>query len=306
LLHGRRFPALGTRVVIVVRHGDRKLARDAIQAAARQVWAVHAEMTRFEPSPLSDVNAHAHRHPVAVSEGLMALLERAREVTVQSGGRFDVTVGRAAAALREGAPGVPARPGPVPGALELDRPAGRVSLTHPWASLDLGGVAKGEAVDRAVAELRRRGLAHFVVNAGGDLYAAGRPSDDVEGWAVRIRDPGPAGGTAHQVTVTERAVATSGNGGRPPVDGEAGGLHLVDPRTGAPAVELGSATVLAPTAAQADAWATAAYVAGPAGAPSLVSAQPGLAAVLVSSHGHVVTVGTVVAPASLAHPGGGR
>lgn len=125
--------------------------------------------------------------------------------------------------------------------------------------LDVGAVAKGMATDVAARELAP--LEHFVIDAGGDLYLAGRNADDAP-WSVGIRHPEQDDRLLESVFVSDRAVCTSGNYERRDASG---GLvpHILDPRTGDPASRLVSATVISPSAMLADALATAAFVLGP-------------------------------------------
>jgi thiamine biosynthesis lipoprotein len=133
-----------------------------------------------------------------------------------------------------------------------------VTLVRPLV-LDLGGVAKGLAVDLAASALRE--YRNFVVDAGGDLFLGGLNAQD-EPWRVGIRHPRREGQTIAMLRVSDRAVCTSGDYERR--SGSDGDSHLMDARTSEPARAAISATVLAPTALVADAFATAAFVLGPA------------------------------------------
>lgn len=125
-----------------------------------------------------------------------------------------------------------------------------------WAPIDPSGVVKGWAVARAGEMLRSAGASCFFVNAGGDIVASGCPSDSGAGWRVGIRHPWERDRVAAVVAIAGGAVATSGRYER--------GEHVIDPRSGLPAVDLASVTVIGPDLAVADAYATAAVVLGPA------------------------------------------
>jgi FAD:protein FMN transferase len=130
--------------------------------------------------------------------------------------------------------------------------------------LNPSGYVKGWAVERAAAFGRGR----FLIDAGGDVVLRGT-------WRVGIRHPFERDKLAAAITVSDRAVATSGAYERGP--------HIVDPRTGRPATGLDSVTVIGPDLATADAYATAAFVAGdPAWTATFVAGDPGLAAMCVA------------------------
>lgn len=239
----RSFHALGTQVRLLVRERDVRLARTGIRAAMRAIFAVHQEMTRHDPSPLTSLNDRGHHGPVAISDRLYGVLAASLSIATASQGCFDPTVGGLVISHRLA--GV--------GRQYLELESGTARLTNADTRLDLGGIAKGHAVDRAAQALRDVGLTDFVVNAGGDLYAAGEHTIAIQG-------------TSRQLTVRDQAVATSGNELAP-------APHLWDPRQGRVATSLRSATVVAATCLTADAWATAAYVAGKSDAERLVAGR---------------------------------
>ena len=155
---------------------------------------------------------------------VLALSEQMR---LESNGAFDIAFGAHAA--------VESRPGSAP--------------------IDPSGIVKGWAVARAGEMLRAAGASCFFVNAGGDVLTSGAPVDAPAGWRVGIQHPWERDRVAAVVAVGDRAVATSGRYER--------GDHVVDPRSGLPAEDLASVTVIGPDLAVADAYATAAVVLGP-------------------------------------------
>src|SRR5262249_31028954 len=134
-----------------------------------------------------------------------------------------------------------------------------ITLLRPLI-LDLGGVAKGLAIDMAARELQP--FEHFAIDAGGDLYLAGHNAEGLP-WSIGIRHPRLEDGLIGSVPISNRAVCTSGDyerrTGREDQD-----HHILDPRTGLSADVAASVTVIAPTAMLADSLATAAFVLGPA------------------------------------------
>lgn len=177
--------------------------------------------------------------------------------------------------LRRGDVGPTEVPAEIPVVLELCAEAREVSggWFDPWAmpgGVDPTGMVKGWAVEQALGVLRRAGIGGALVNGGGDLAALGSQPDGTP-WRVGIRHPWDPAALACVVEL-EGAIATSGSYERGP--------HLVDPRTGRPAVAAASATVQGPSLAMADALATALAVGGDEVLP-LVGALPGYDAYLV-------------------------
>ena len=168
-------------------------------------------------------------------------------------------------------------------ALQVD---GRVvSKRDPALQVDLGGIAKGYAVDRAVALLRQAGITSAAVNAGGDISLIG----DRQGqpWRIGIQHPRKPGDVLVTLPLVDRAVVTSGDYER---FFEQDGIryhHIFDPATGAPARLCQSVTVIAANAATADALATAAFVLGPEQGLRMLEAENGVEGLIVALDGRV-------------------
>ena len=270
-------PAMGTMVCLRV-VGDPHAAVHAIDEAYAWFAQVEAACSRFDASSeLSRVVA-AGGAAVAVSPLLFEPLRFALAVAESSGGAFDPTVGAAMLARghdrswrdesRVQAADARVATAVVPVDATADAPSWRdvildaerrtVRLARPLA-LDLGAVAKGLAVDLAARALGgAAGVTGFVIDAGGDLLAAGHTEGGAP-WRIGVRHPRQADAILETLTVRDAAVCTSGDDARPLADG---GTHLIDPRTGRPASGIASATVIAPQAMVADALATAAAVLG--------------------------------------------
>lgn len=139
-----------------------------------------------------------------------------------------------------------------------------VSLRKPGMELDLGGIAKGYAVDLAFERLRAAGLQDFMIDLGGNIRVSGRPEPGRDFWRVAIRNPdNPSMTTGETIMLTNgQAVATSGSYERFIEIGGKRYSHIIDPRTGHPVVEGGSTTVVAPCALLADGYSTAFFVIG--------------------------------------------
>jgi thiamine biosynthesis lipoprotein len=253
---------LGTIVTISV--AGQPGAKEAVDRAFEWFRDVEARCTRFDPaSELMQLSAQPGI-AVDVSDLLFEAVRFAIEIATYTNGAFDPTVGHTMEARgfnREYRTGAVVQ-------TEIDSPAdvsyrdvecdpgARTITLHRPLILDLGAVAKGLAIDMAAQELRP--FHDFGVDAGGDLYLGGtNPSG--EPWAVGIRHPRTEGALIDVLRASDEAVCTSGDYERQTDSGH----HIVDPRTGEPAADVASVTVVAPTAMLADAIATAAFVLGP-------------------------------------------
>lgn len=261
----------GSPVELQLPAGAPAAARDTVW---RDLALLNARWNAWKPGELVALNAAlAGGRPHAVAPDLAALLRSAARLEQASLGLFNPAAGGLVGAW--GFHDDTLAPGALPRGRDLARWAeARPSLAqlewrgnvvrsrNPRVQLDLGAYAKGVAIDRAFARLQRHGVHDAMLDLGGNLAtlgtSAGRP------WRVGIRDPHGAGFVAVVHTGPREAVVTSGSYERwRLLDGERF-THILDPFTGRPAAEVVSVTVLHPSAALADAAATALLVAGPA------------------------------------------
>jgi thiamine biosynthesis lipoprotein len=223
------------------------LAR-AVQGAFAAVARVHRAMSFHDPdSELSRLNRQAHRGPVQVSGHLRRVLRAAVRMSALTGGLFDVTV--APALVRWGyLPGTTPRTAAHGTWRDIRfHDDGSVSFDSP-VCVDLGGIAKGYAVDLAIAALRRAGVPRACANAGGDLRFYG-----VEPRQIGVRDPVVPGGVRLLPPLLEAAMATTCVADTRRQHGGEWQSPLVDPRSGAAVGRADSVTVLALTCLVADA-----------------------------------------------------
>jgi FAD:protein FMN transferase len=281
------FPAMGTEVSLIT---EEAAAGQADEEVRRLFAEWERRLSRFRPdSELSLLNAHPGRAMV-VGELLFEVLAAALRAARATGGLYDPTLLRALERLgydrsfEQVAGGVPAAPGPVPAGggwrrVELD-PQSRTVTLPPGVGVDLGGIAKGMAVDAAVGRLRTAGVGAAMVSAGGDLRVHGLPPGS-DCWPIAIDGPRDA----VTVPLVRGSLATSGIGRRHWRQGEVERHHLLDPRHARPArTGLLSVTVAAATCAQAEVAAKTAFILGPRpGADFLASKR--LAGLLVARSG---------------------
>jgi thiamine biosynthesis lipoprotein len=267
-------------------------------AAGREAFdlldALEEQLSAYrETSEVCRLNRRAHRHAVRVEPRLFALLQEAARVHAETGGAFDITAGALSKAW-----GFFRGPRRVPGAsehaaalarvgmqyVELDPQRLTVRLGRPGLELNLGSIGKGYALDRLGELLAARwNLSTLLLHGGSSsVYARGNPHGDGQGWRVRIRHPWDAGRVLAEVRLRDRALGTSAATFQHlEYQGKKLG-HVLDPRTGWPAEGLASVSVVAPTAAEADALSTAFFVAGAETARRYCEAHPNVGAVLLA------------------------
>jgi thiamine biosynthesis lipoprotein len=266
----RTVPVMGTIAELAVVTRDDRAGHAAMSAATDELYAVERTMSRFSAaSDIGRANAAAPHTAVVVTAATALVVAEALRWADASGGSFDPALGRASELWDVAHRSVPPAAGDVHRLadralfrhVELGRSRGSDVIVRHDAdvALDLGGIAKGHGVDRAVAALRAWGITDALVNVGGDLYALGSALDD-NGWNVGIRSPDDASRLAGTVVLRDRAVATSGDYARFFDYQGRRYHHLLDPRTGAPRVTpVHSLTVAADTCMAADAAATAVF-----------------------------------------------
>ena len=247
----RARPLLGTLVEITARGTDGRQLERAVDAAFAVVERVHCLMSYHEPrSDVSRLNRANGGAPVVVHEWTVAVLKASIDLQRRSKGSFNIAVGAALErlGLLPSSNGPSARIGAVgQGAVEL-LPRNCARLLVPGNRIDLGGIAKGFAVDQAAAVLRASGVVGGVVNAGGDLFVFG-PDEQ----AIGIRDPrNPARLMAHTM-LREAALASTALGFDPVATDRPSHSSIIDPRSGEPVVTMSGATVRAGSCMIADA-----------------------------------------------------
>ncbi len=259
---------MGTAIHVELWNDDRDAANRAIDAVMQEMHRIDRLMSPYkETSELSRINRDAAREPVEISAELFGLLARSIEFSELSAGAFDITYASAGhlydyrkrvrptetqlATAREA---IGYRH------LHLDRSARTVRFSREGVRIDLGGFAKGYAVDNGAAILARHGVRHAVVAAGGDSRMlgdrCGRP------WTIGIRDPRREGEVIALLPLEDVALSTSGDYERYFDDGDERCHHLIDPRTGRSPHAVHSVTVIAADGLTSEALSKTVFVLG--------------------------------------------
>lgn len=285
--------AMATTFEVAIPAGSHPDPVAAASTALDLIDELEDQMTVYrEHSEVSRLNATAADGPVTVEPGLFDLLARCSVWTQETEGAFDVATG---ALVRLW--GFYRRAGRVPPPRERAEALGRSGFRHvildgdrhtikfrrPGPEINLGAVGKGYALDRAARLLYDEwGVRSALLHGGrSSVYGLGHPPGDPRGWPVRLRHPDRPDESLGVVYLRDQGLGTSAATYQFfEYHGRKLG-HLLDPRTGWPAAGTASASVVAPTAAEADALSTAAFVLGPVGTHRLLRLKPERAAVIL-------------------------
>jgi len=291
--------AMATRFEIVL-HGDNPAAlRAAGEEALGEVERLESQLSLFRPgSEIAHLNARAAQGPVRVTPGLFALLQQARKLSEESSGAFDITV---APLVRcwgfMGGTGRFPSPGEIAAAREkigmelvrLNPSDFTVQFAREGVMLDLGAIGKGYAIERAAEVLREAGVTSALLHGGTSTVQALGPPPGEKCWKIAIETPSPSPDTAPTLLATvllkEEAMSVSGlQGNSFQAKGRTFG-HVIDPRTGEPALGTVLAAVVMPSATETDALSTALLTVGAAGHAAIARLRPGMRTLVVSESG---------------------
>ena len=266
----RSQPVMGTFVTVTLHGSNHALLEQAATAAFEEFHDVDLRMSLHRPdSELNYVNATASHQPVPISTDLFGVIAASLEIAQRTDGAFDITTaplsqvwgftwknGRwpSKAQVRTALASVDYR------WIQLDPTNHSIRFLKPGVKIDLGGIAKGYAVDRAIARLRSLGISNAMVKAGGDLRVIGTPPDG-ESWEIWLEDPRKQG-LRDPIQLRKGALSTSGNYENFFMRHGRRYGHILDPHSGWPVHGIADCTVTAPTSMEADAMATACYVLG--------------------------------------------
>jgi len=284
---------MGTAIHVELWASSRAAADSAIDAVMAEMHRIDRAMSPHKPdSELCRINREAGCGPVQLSDEMAGLVARALELSHLSQGAFDISYA-SAGQLYDYRAGVRPDDGTLADAcraigyqhLHFDPMACTLAFGLPGMRIDLGGFAKGHAVDRGVAILRRLGVAHAIVSAGGDSHVLGdrrgRP------WTVAIRDPRREGEVVAVLPLEDVAISTSGDYERYFEQGGVRHHHVLDPRTGRSPAHLRSVTILADDGLTTEGLSKTVFVMGRERGLALIERLPGIDAVVVDDRGEL-------------------
>ena len=286
---------MGTRITVEVWADEPAQAERANEAVLAAMRHVDATMSTYKPdSEVSQVNARAADGPVQISKALFDLLVTANEYSRLTEGAFDITYASVGylydfrrrvrpneAQIRAALPAVNYQH------VLLDPSHQTVQFRQKGVRIDLGGIAKGYAVDCGIEALRAEGITHGYVSAGGDSRIIGDRFG--KPWVVGIRNPLKGEGEViARVPLVDAALSTSGDYERYFDEGGVRYHHIIDPRTGHSASKVRSATVIAATATRTDGLSKTAFVLGPERAMEIYNRIDDIDAIVVKLDGTVI------------------
>ncbi len=293
---------MGTRIAVELWADEKPLADRAFDQVFAEMRRIDASMSTYKPdSEVSRVNATAAQRPVPITDELFDLLETSVEYSRLTDGAFDITYASVGfmydfrshikpteKAIAAALPSINYR------YLELDRAKHTVHFAHSGVRIDLGGIAKGHAVDRGIAILKSLKIEHASVTAGGDTRIIG----DRMGapWVVGIRHPDDKNRVIARIPLVDTAISTSGDYERYFDENGVRYHHIIDPQSGHSASMVRSATVLASTATRTDGLSKTAFVLGPEKALEIYNRLEDVDAVLVTPDGKVLYTKGMEAP----------
>jgi len=290
---GAARPMMGTEVSVYLWSDDADVGRQALEEVFDEASRIdHLMSTYIDESEISKVNRQAAAGPVVTSDELFELIQRSLDISVLTRGAFDITFDSVGQHydFREHK-----RPDSATVEVErklinyrlvkLDRAAGTVAFGQAGVRINLGGIAKGYVVERGIDILRKRGIEHAIVTAGGDSRLLGdrlgRP------WMVGIRDPREDGEVAISVPLVDEAVSTSGDYERYFEEDGIRYHHIIKPSTGEPAEGVHSATVFGPDAVITDALSTSVFVMGVEQGLNLIGTLPDYESIVIDAAGRI-------------------
>jgi len=286
-------PMMGTEVTVYLWHDDVTEGNEAVEAVFAEVVRIDDLMSTYrEDSLMSQINRDAANGPVAAGDELFNLIVRSLDMSVLTLGAFDITYdsvgqhydfreGRRpdAATIEEELESIDYR------LVTADRATRTIEFAREGVRINLGGIAKGYAVEQGVDILRAKGIQHAIVTAGGDSRLLG----DRHGkpWMVGVRDPRKDGEIAVRIPLENDAISTSGDYERFFDEDGIRYHHIIEPDTGTPAGEVHSATIVGPDAVITDALSTSVFVMGVDQGLRLIATLPDYEGIVIDASGRM-------------------
>ncbi len=284
---------MGTEVSVQLWQENDEDGLAVIEDAFAEVIRIEGLMSTYiEDSEISKINREAADGPVAVGDELIDLILRSLDISALTRGAFDITFDSIGQYYdfrerhRPDASTIQDELGRIDYRLvEVDRLAGTVRFLAPGVRINLGGIAKGYAVERAISLLRSRGIRHGIVTAGGDSRLLGDRLG--QPFMVGIRDPRNDDKVALTIPLEDEAISTSGDYERYFEEDGKRYHHIIEPATGLPAGGVRSATIIGPDAVLTDALSTSVFILGVDRGLTLIATLPDYEGIVIDSQGRL-------------------
>jgi len=285
---------MGTAIEITLIGDNEEAANKAALRAFQEMKRIEQLMSPWiESSDVFRINHSSGKEWIMISPETLEVIKKAQEISELSDGGFDITVGPLVELWRK------AREKKIPPSaeevkeklglvnfknIEMDR-EGKVFLKKKGMAIDLGGIAKGYAVDKAFELLKSLGYKNVIVNAGGDLRVGGLKNN--QPWSIGIQHPRESQNFLARISISDMAVATSGDYQRFFIYEGKRYHHIFNPKDGFPTDDCQSVTVLCKEGMMADALATAVFVLSPEKGYALCQKLEGVDCLIVDKEGKI-------------------
>ena len=294
---------MGNRFEISVIDDDARQAEQYIDEAIAEVRRIEALLTTFSnDSQTNQINQQAGIQPVRVDREVFGLIQRSLRISALTQGAFDITYGSIDKSLWNFDTNMTALPSPETARqlvrlinyrnVWLDEAQCTVFLKEKGMRIGFGGIGKGYAAERARQLLRDQGVMSGIVNAAGDLTTWGNQPNGTP-WTIGIADPNAKNQAFSYLSISDLAVATSGNYEKYAVIHGKRYSHTIDPKTGLPVSGIKSVTIICPNAEIADAMATPVMVMGIRAGLHLINQMQQIACIVVDDNSKVYTSNNV-------------
>lgn len=299
ILHNKVLKLMGNRFEITVLSEDKEEALASIDAAIEEISRIEKLLTTFsDSSQTSLINSNAGIKPVKVDKEVFEIIQRSKRISEITQGAFDITYGSVDKSLWNFDKNMTALPDAETARktvhlinyrnVILDERKCTVFLKNKGMRIGFGGIGKGYAAERARYILEKRGIKSGIVNAAGDLTAWGYQPNGKE-WTIGIADPNSAHHPFSYLSITNMAIATSGNYEKFVTINGKKYSHTIDPKTGLPVSGIKSVTIISPNAEVADAMATPVMIMGIKVGLDMINQVKGLACIIVDDNDKVYT-----------------
>ena len=284
---------MGTAIHVELWHTDKAAAEKNIALVFKEMRRIDALMSPYKKvSELSLINSNASEHPVKIGSELFDLIQKSIIISKLSNGAFDITFSSVGhlydyrkklkptkKEIRENLKKINYKN------IKLNKENKTVFFTQSGTLIDLGGIAKGHAVDSSIKILQQQGITHAMVSAGGDTRIigdkGGRP------WHVGIRHPRDKNKSAVILPLSQTAISTSGDYERYFIKDNLRHHHIIKPTTGDSARELRSVSILTEDSTTADALSTTVFILGLNKGMKLISTLPNTEAIIIDNNGQM-------------------
>lgn len=284
---------MGTRIAVEYWYEGSGNASQCNELVMAEMRRINVAMSPYrEDSELSRINQQAADHPVKISKELFDLIGRAQHYSELSNGAFDITfasvghlydyrnrVKPSDAELQDKLSAINYK------FIQLNNKNQTIQFSRSGVRIDLGGIAKGYAVDNGIRILEECGIKHAIVTAGGDSRIMGdrhgRP------WMVGVREPRSKDGVKVALPLVDTAISTSGDYERFFIEDGKRYHHIISPSTGQSVSSVSSVTVIGPDALSTDALSTTVFVLGPVRGMELIERLEGIDAVIIDAQGQM-------------------